>query len=272
MSIPYKKVLVVGATSGIGQALAEKFIAHGSKVIVSGRRQENIDALIEKHGSDKVSGSKFDVTNLSGVKAWAESVHKSHPDLDFVVLNSGIQRAFNFADPSSVDLSVVETEFTTNYLSYVHMAMAFLPYLEEQSKKSAAAIAFTTSGLALVPIARCANYCASKAALHAWILCLRQALKDSDSKVKCIELLPPAVQTELHDEKHQPDIKGGAQMGMPLNEYIESTWSQLTEGKDQIPVGTAAMAYKEDGFETQRQKVFGHMSEMAKKMFADAKN
>jgi len=264
MSIPYKKVLVVGATSGIGQALAEKFLAEGSKVIVSGRRQENIDAFIKKHGSDKAFGTKFDVTNLSGIPKWAESVHAEHPDLDFVVLNSGIQRGFNFAKPETVDLSMVEMEFTTNYLSYVHMAMAFLPILETQSKKSDAAIAFTTSGLALVPLLRCPNYCASKAALHHWILCLRQQLLDRESTVKCIELLPPAVQTELHDEKHQPDIKNGGSIGMPLKEYIESTWSQLCEGKDQVPVGNSAMGFKEDGFETKRQMAFKRMTEMMK--------
>jgi len=102
MSIPYKKVLVVGATSGIGEALAEKFLSEGSKVIVSGRRQENIDAFVKKHGSDKASGTKFDVTNLSGIKQWAESVHTEHPDLDFVVLNSGIQRGFDFSKRKSL--------------------------------------------------------------------------------------------------------------------------------------------------------------------------
>ena len=53
----------------------------------------------------------------------------------------------------------------------------------------------TTSGLALVPISRCANYCASKAALHHFILCLRRQLKDS--KIKVIEIYPPAVQSQF---------------------------------------------------------------------------
>lgn len=51
----------------------------------------------------------------------------------------------------------------------------------------------TTSGLALVPITRCPNYCASKAALHHWILVLRKQLRGS--KVKIVELFPPAVQS-----------------------------------------------------------------------------
>jgi NADP-dependent 3-hydroxy acid dehydrogenase YdfG len=67
MPFTYKTVLILGATSGIGLALAEKIIAHGSHVIALGRRQENLDELVKKHGSDKVSAMKFDITDLKGI-------------------------------------------------------------------------------------------------------------------------------------------------------------------------------------------------------------
>lgn len=69
-----------------------------------------------------------------------------------------------------------------------------------------------------------------------------------------MEILPPAVQTELHDAKHQPDIPDGRQIGMPLDEFIDETWKGLTTGKDQIPVGMSAKPYEEGGFEVARQK------------------
>lgn len=53
----------------------------------------------------------------------------------------------------------------------------------------------TTSGLGYVPATRCVNYCASKAALHHFILVIREQLRDSGSKVKVIEIVPPAVQS-----------------------------------------------------------------------------
>lgn len=53
----------------------------------------------------------------------------------------------------------------------------------------------TTSGLAYVPIIRCVNYCATKAALHQFILVIREQLKDTGSKIKVIEIVPPAVQS-----------------------------------------------------------------------------
>ena len=53
-----------------------------------------------------------------------------------MLINSGIQRGFDFSAPATVDLSVVSDEFTTNYLSYLHLTNAFLPHLQSLSSSS----------------------------------------------------------------------------------------------------------------------------------------
>lgn len=68
----YKKVLIVGATSGIGEALANRLIAAGSNVIVSGRRQEKLDEFVHRHGKDKSSAAQIDVTELDKIPHFAE--------------------------------------------------------------------------------------------------------------------------------------------------------------------------------------------------------
>ena len=234
-------------------------IENDSSVIAVGRRQDRLDDFVKTHGS-KGSSSQFDISRISDIPKWAASIHESHPDLDFVLCNSGIQRGFDFSRPESVDLNLLEVELTTNYTSFIHLTMAFLPYLQERSKVSPTGIGFTTSGLAILPLVRCANYCASKAALHHWILVLRQQLKSGPGDVKCIEILPPAVQTELHDEEKQPDIKNGRSFGMPLEEFTEKAWAGLQEGKDQIPVGLSEPHFKEGGFEKTRQEYFHRMN------------
>ncbi|PNS20314.1 Zinc-type alcohol dehydrogenase-like protein [Sphaceloma murrayae] len=260
MPFQYRKVLVVGASSGIGEALASKFVSEGSKVIVVGRRRENLDKFVSSHGADKSTALTFDITDLAGIPKFAESVAKDHRDLDCVFINSGIQRGFNFADPSSVDLSLLETELTTNYTSYIHLTMAFLPYLQKQA--NGGAFMYTTSGLAIVPLLRCPNYCASKAALHHWILCLRQQLKDASENIKVYEIFPPAVQTELHDEKHQPDIKNGRQIGMPLKDFTEEAYAGLAAGHEEVAVEAAKRWH--DAVETPRQEAFHKMTAMMK--------
>ncbi|KAM3074486.1 hypothetical protein ACMFMG_002711 [Clarireedia jacksonii] len=257
MTFPYKTILVLGATSGIGLALAEKFIAHGAHVIAVGRRQENLDELVQKHGAEKVSAVSFDITRLGEIEEFVRGIVKSHPTLDCVFLNSGIQRRLDFTKPEAIDLDNISLELTTNYISYIHLVKYLLPHL--QSLSSPTSLIFTTSGLALVPITRCGNYCASKAALHHLIVVMREQMKNGPGNVKVIEIYPPAVQTELHDEKHQPDIKNGSNFGMPLDEFTEAAWKGLREGKEDIPVGTAEKAFA--AFEVKRREIFGHMVE-----------
>lgn len=136
-----------------------------------------------------------------------------------------------------------------------------------------------SSSLSLVPILRCPNYCASKAALHHFVLVLREQLKGS--RVKIIEIFPPAVQSnftvfcsqrsgyanctqlaELHDEKHQPDIQNGRLIGMPLNEFTDEAVSGLENGLEEIPVGQAKQSY--DAIEPQRQAAFRGIIERMK--------
>ena len=234
-------------------------LSYGISVVGTGRRQENLDEFV-KQGGASASSSNFDITNLAEIPAWAASIDQSHPDLDMIYINSGIQRTFDFSKPDAVDLNAVNGELTTNYLAYIHIAMAFLPYLQNKPKS---AFAFTTSGLGLVPIMRCGNYCASKAALHHWIMVFREQIKTGAGNVKCIEIIPPAVQTELHDEKHQPQIQDGRSIGMPLINFLDEVWDGLLRGKDQIPVGVPTQHVKSGGFEATRQNVFRQMNGIA---------
>ncbi|KXJ90268.1 hypothetical protein Micbo1qcDRAFT_205873 [Microdochium bolleyi] len=258
----YKKALVVGATSGIGEALAAKLIRVGTPVIVTGRRQDRLDAFVAKHGSSNASAVALDITKLHDLPAVARSIVEAHPDLDCIVLNSGVQRAFDFARPQDVDLESFGSELTTNYLSFVHLVTAFLPHLQQlvSSKDAArkAHLVFVSASLGLVPtLVRTPGYNASKAALHSWITNLRQQLKDGGYEgIRVVEVFPPAVQTELHDTKHQPDLQNGGEIGMPLPAYTEQMYEGLERGDEQFAIGPAAPWLQEGGFEAQRQAIF----------------
>jgi NADP-dependent 3-hydroxy acid dehydrogenase YdfG len=73
MSIPYKHVLIIGATSGIGKAMADQFISHDVKVTAVGRRQERLDDLVSQHGSAKVSVIPFDIVKLDEIPVFVET-------------------------------------------------------------------------------------------------------------------------------------------------------------------------------------------------------
>ncbi|KAF5009860.1 hypothetical protein FDECE_3955 [Fusarium decemcellulare] len=251
----YTKALVLGGTSGIGAAFAAKLIADGTKVVVVGRRQDRLDAFVEAHGSENASAVAFDVTNLTGIGAFAEAIVKANPDLDCVIVNSGIQRAFDFTKPETLDLYALGDEITTNYTSAVHLTAAFLPHLRKQSQGH---LVYVSATLGLIPsMIRTPNYNASKAALHTFILNVRSQLREAGvSNVRMVEVFPPAVQTELHDERHQPDLVNGGEIGMPLAEYTDRMYDGLVRGEDQFAIGPGERFFEEGGWEHQRTQLY----------------
>ncbi|KAI1081401.1 short chain dehydrogenase [Whalleya microplaca] len=241
MAFTYKTVLMVGCTAGIGVALAERMIENGSFVIAVGRRKERLDAFVAKHGTDKAASSQFDITNLDGIKPWAQSIIDAYPSLDCVVLNSGIQRPVNFAKPNDIDLPLVQQEIATNYTSYVTMITHFLPHLQGLGPDQPAALVTVSSGLGLVPMPRCANYSATKAALHSLMWSIRAQLEHDEGSrhIKVIEIIPPAVQTELHEQQEDLRAKGKTKFGIPIGDFLREAWAGLQAGDVEIPVGPA---------------------------------
>ena len=71
MPFPYKKVLVIGATSGIGEALAARLVEEGSSVIVTGPRKESLINFVHKHGKDKATAVPFDITDMDKIPNFA---------------------------------------------------------------------------------------------------------------------------------------------------------------------------------------------------------
>ena len=67
MPFQYKRVLVIGATSGIGEAMASRLVQDGASVIVVGRRKENLENFVHKHGKDKATAVPFDITDLDKI-------------------------------------------------------------------------------------------------------------------------------------------------------------------------------------------------------------
>jgi hypothetical protein len=128
MTFPYKKVLLVGATSGIGRALAASLVEHGCFVIAVGRRQDLLDSFVQEHGADKAASFNLDISKLDTIPDFVKSVTSSHPDLDCVFVNSGIQRRSIFSEPESIDMNQIQDEMTVNdpfnlywYIPFLHL-------------------------------------------------------------------------------------------------------------------------------------------------------
>ena len=83
-----KKILVTGATGGIGGALIEKFLTLGGEVLASGTRTERLEELKIKHPSIKIL--KFNISEHSKIEEFIESSYSQLSGLDVIVNNAGI--------------------------------------------------------------------------------------------------------------------------------------------------------------------------------------
>lgn len=175
-----------------------------------------------------------------------------YPTLDCLILNAGVQNTFDFTPAL---LETAKNELTLNYLSPLIATTHILPHFESLS--TPAAVILVTSGLAIVPMPRCANYCASKAALRSLTWSLRAQLTDRGVRaenIRVIEIVPPAVKTELHTRQADLVATGRAGVGMPLEQFIDETWEELEKGEmDDIIIGQAK--YYARG-EEERKKAF----------------
>ena len=221
-------VLITGGASGIGLAMAERFLAAGSEVIICGRREEKLREAKQKFGSSKLHTLVCDLSVVAERTALYERCVRSFSHLNVLVNNAGIQRRVDLLQQE--DWSVTAREIAINLEAPIHLANLFVPHLTKQSNP---AIINVTSGLAFSPLTATPVYCATKAALHSFTLSLRHQL--AKTGVKVIEIIPPAVNTDL----------GGVGLhtfGVPLAEFADSIMKSMASGAEEIFYGSSDKA------------------------------
>jgi len=240
MPFDYKCVLIIGATSGIGRALALQIHALPSRphVIVSGRRTERLDELVSM-SDGRITSVPLDLLSPAPtLQSWASDLIKSYPQLDYIIFSSGIQRYTNWNDPTSISIDTLRDEFQCNYFGYVSLTTVFLPFLEAK-KDGNAAMCYLLSGLAIVPSTHATNYGSSKAALHSLTLALRAMLKAKKmNHLKVVEFFPGLVESELQD--HEPIRRNQvAKKWMSLEEFAPKAMAALSSDEEEIAIGMA---------------------------------
>ena len=218
MQLSNNKILITGGASGIGLGLTERFIKEGNTVIICGRRESVLKEVAGKFPSVIIK-----VCDLSVAAAREELfqwISGEHSDLNVLVNNAGIQQWMNIADTDFFQRT--KNEIVTNIEAPLHLMSLF------QDLKSLSTIINVTSGLAFVPLTKVPVYSATKAFFHSFTLSAHHLLKSKNIEV--IELIPPALNTDLGG-------KGLHDTAPPVNDFIESVFAQLKEGKTEIAFG-----------------------------------
>ncbi len=220
MQLQGHSVLVTGGATGIGLAIAERFLEAGSDVIICGRRESALREAQARHPALHIR--VCDLTEEARRAALVDWALKEHPSLDVLVNNAGIQQWLDLKQ--GVEWARAHQEITINFEAPVHLALLLLPHLRAQRFP---AIINVTSGLAFAPLARTPIYNATKAAMHSFTISLRLQL--ADTPIRVIELIPPALNTDLGG----PGLHDWA---MPVKEFIDAAFAKLqTDDDREIP-------------------------------------
>lgn len=222
-------ILITGGATGIGFALAEVLSKTGNEVVICGRREHRL--LEAKSKLQKVHIKQCDIADAANRTMLFEWAAAHFPDLNILVNNAGIQRQIDFLTGTN-DLLDGENEIETNLQAPIHLSALFIPHLMKQKE---AAIVNISSGLGFIPLAIVPVYCATKAAMHSFILSLRHQLKDT--AIRVFEIIPPTVDTEL--DKGAREQRGQEDRGIDPKEVAEATLKALENDEFEAAVGQA---------------------------------
>jgi len=205
MDLNRKTILITGGGSGIGLEAAKQLLQIGAKVIITGRKQDKLDAA--KKAYPKLITIQSDAGNEGDAYALFDKVNQLG-GVDILYNNAGVGVA-----PKNLGLSNDEHfkgaayEMEVNYLGVIRLNNLFMEMLKSREES---AIINTTSILSMVPSLIEATYSASKSALAFYTKSLREHLKILGVKVKVFELLPPLVDTDMvadrDDKKLSPEL------------------------------------------------------------------
>src|SRR5256885_16243000 len=226
MKLTGRTILITGGSAGIGLAFALKFLELGNEVIVTGRRQAVLDQVKARY--PKLHTLQSDVADPAQIAALAARVKSDFPKLDVLMNNAGILLYKNLKSPAA-DLTGLMAEMNINVGGVVGTTSALIDVL----KGNKGTLINVSSALAFVPLPSAPVYSATKAAIHSYTQSLRFQLEETG--VEVIELMPPAVKTDL-----AADIAEGDGITMiTTDELVRQSFASLKAGALEIRPGQA---------------------------------
>ncbi len=194
-----KTILITGATSGFGEAIARLFAQNDWQLILTGRRQQRLDSLQQELGGpDKVHTCCFDITDRQAVEQAIDNLPAQFSDVDVLVNNAGLALGLEPADKT--DLDDWEQMVNTNIKGLMYCTHKLLPKMSERKQGYILNIGSIAGNW---PYPGGNVYCASKAFVKQFSLALRADLLGSAIRVTNIE--PGNAETEFSNVRFKDD-------------------------------------------------------------------
>ena len=190
-----KKVIIIGATSGIGREVALLYIAKGWKVGIAGRRAAELESL-RMEAPEQISAQVLDVTQADATQKLQALIERTG-GMDVFLLSSGIGKQ-NYALQTDIELATA----ATNVEGFIRMTNAAYHYFEQQGHGHLAVISSIagTKGLGAA-----AAYSATKGFQNIYMDALDQLARMQKLNIHFTDIRPGFVATPLlNDQRRYP--------------------------------------------------------------------
>jgi short-subunit dehydrogenase involved in D-alanine esterification of teichoic acids len=237
-TLSFRCALVTGGGGGLGRAMAETLIGLGKEVIIAGRTESSLKQTAEEIGAKAYY--VLDVSDIASIPAFTKNVLSSHPELDCLINNAGVQRPFQILGPDyDFDLSKADQEINTNIRGPMYLCVSLIPHFN--SKATGGVVMNVSSVLGYSPVSLVNPvYNGTKAWVHFFSMNLRSQLRQAGSKVKIVEIIPPTVSTALHRERKDPldNTKAhGNDAALSVEEFMAEIKAGWEADNDNCPAG-----------------------------------
>jgi meso-butanediol dehydrogenase/(S,S)-butanediol dehydrogenase/diacetyl reductase len=189
MNLKGKVALVTGGGTGLGTAIAERFVADGAKVCITGRRKELLEKVAKSLPSGSVVICQGDVSKEEDVKRMVETTMKFGGKINVLVNNAGTNHPASIAE---LDLKLWEHVIAVNLTGPFLLMKAVIPHMLKEGGGSIINIA-SLGGMRCLPAMPA--YCSSKAGLI--MLTQQAALEYGRNNIRCNAVCPGGVKTEM---------------------------------------------------------------------------
>jgi dehydrogenase/reductase SDR family protein 7B len=186
-----RTIWITGASSGIGEALALYWATPGTRLILSGRDQKQLERVEEncEHQGTEVLIVPFDLTKEDEIASAVEKVKTLVPKIDVLVNNGGIgQRSLIIDTPPKVMRTIMETDFW----GHINLTRLVLPLMV---KTGGGSIVVMSSMTGLFGFPERSMYCAAKHALHGFFETVR--LEHHKDNIHVTIVCPGRVKTNI---------------------------------------------------------------------------
>lgn len=198
-----RNILITGASSGIGKAMAYSFAEHGDNVIITGRRKdklENIKSDLERKFNVQVHVYNFDITDIEEVISNCQKILQDLGTVHILINNAGL--ALGLDKFQDYDLTDMMTMVDTNIKGLLTVTRQILPKMVEMNEGHIINIGSTAG---IYAYAGAAVYAATKSAVKFLSDGIR--IDTIEKNIKVTTLQPGIVETDFSQVRFHGDVE-----------------------------------------------------------------